>query len=261
MCGIAGYCLADKDINRSGDAAFSMLLDIEHRGRHATGTAYITEDNRLRLHKKAIAASDYVNSLGERLCDRAKTAILHTRWATQGDPKHRENNHPIHRGDIVLTHNGHINNDDSLFKRLNVPRRGQVDSEAVAALLAFTRDNYHPTEVLPAVRGTAALAWFTFKDGRDTLHLARVQSSPLIIAQTMSGSFLYASTHEAIMNAAHWIESDLEWDYVVPEGEYLRVIDGRLVECARFKHYERTSFGPVSQRALQSERYVTGQIA
>lgn len=241
MCGIAGYCLDPKHYSRVSvaDLAGQMLLDIEHRGAHATGAAWINPRTGKRVITKApIAASKFVPKAGANLGGGATTAILHTRYATQGSPKVEGNNHPIPRGKIVLTHNGHISNDKELFKQLGVPRVAQVDSEAVAALIAF--GNGKPWEILPEIYGTAALAWIHASDPR-TLHLARVNSSPLYLGQSSSGSLFYGSTMETIENAAIMADDDLDWTHEAAEGEYFRVRDGRITEYKTFKpqRYER----------------------
>lgn len=234
MCGIAGYCLNPKHYARTAthDLAGQMLYDIEHRGQHATGAAWINPQTGKRvISKAATSASKFVPKAGTRLCAGAPTAILHTRWATQGSPTNNSNNHPIPRGKIVLTHNGHISNDAELFKQLGVPRIAQVDSEAVAALVAFAAGK--PWEVLSEIYGTAALAWITQHDPR-SLHLARVNSSPLWIGQTDTGSLFYGSTKQTIENAAIMADCELDWIHEAAEGEYFKVKDGAITEYQTF---------------------------
>jgi len=136
----------------------------------------------------------------------------------------------------VLTHNGHISNDDQLFKQLKVARHGQVDSEAVAALIAFTSAPI--AEVLSRVQGTAALAWIEQGKG-NTLHLARVNSSPLWIGQTATGSLVYGSTEETIENASIMLDSPLDWSYAANEGEYFKVKNGKIVEHQNFEPFRQ----------------------
>lgn len=262
MCGIAGFCLNPQQHSaNASELASSLLLDIEHRGYHATGCAWVdSTERKFKLLKKNIPAHKFVETTGTKLVENATTAILHTRWATQGSPTNNDNNHPLTRGTIALTHNGHIGNDDELFKRLNVKRRAQVDSEAVTALLAFTHDNYHPTEVLGNIQGTAALAWFNFIGKRNELHLARVNSSPLWVGQTTQGSLLYASTQQAIRNGAWMLFDDLEFEWEMNEGEYMRAIDGKIVEYSKFKRHNPQSFVPASRHAVQRETQLRDKV-
>lgn len=233
MCGIAGYCLSKRDAMRAevAELAGQMLLDIEHRGTHATGAAWIGKNGKRSICKAAVAATPFIRS-AKNLCDNAPAAILHTRFATQGSTAIEGNNHPIPRGKIVVTHNGQVRNDDELFRRLRVPRCAQVDSEAIAALLAFGEGE--PWELLTQLEGTAAVAWLE-QGKRSTLHLARVNSSPLWLAQTKSGSFVYGSTKQTVENAAIMLDSDIDWLYEAQEGEYFRVEDGKVVEYQTFE--------------------------
>ena len=261
MCGIAGFCLNSGSLADPKELAGSLLTDIEHRGYHATGSAWIdVETKQFRLLKKDIRAKDFIKISGDTLCSNARTAILHTRWATQGTPKNNSNNHPLMRGEIALTHNGHITNDNELFKHLNVKRFGQVDSEAVSALIAFTAKNYHPTEVLGAIRGTAALAWINALEGADTLHLARVNSSPLWVGQTRSGSIVYASTLEAIRNGAWWAYDDLAWEHEFQEGEYMRVKSGVIQEYLAFDRRLNRTFATASWKDVAIEKAMREQL-
>ena len=249
MCGIAGFCLnpSERDCNRL-DLSEGLLFEIESRGRDATGAAWVDpRSKRTHVLKQATHAHAFTRSTGERLCRDADTAVMHTRYATQGSPKNRDNNHPVHRGNVVLTHNGHIANDRSLFKQLNISRKGQVDTEAAAALLAFGKAD-HPCDLLPQLRGTAALAWLNTGDPY-TLHLARVTSSPLWLAQTTGGSLIYASTQDAVLNGVLSAGLDYDWIHCADEGEYFRVRHGSVVEHRTFR--PQRDMGYLDWRAMR----------
>jgi glucosamine 6-phosphate synthetase-like amidotransferase/phosphosugar isomerase protein len=246
MCGIAGFSLSvtaqHVDANRLTRA---LLLGIEHRGRDATGVAWhgVTEADagEVWIHKHNVRASEFVGSLE---LDGARAAIGHTRFSTKGTPESPANNHPVEHDGIVLAHNGVIFNDDEVFAGLGSPERyGQVDSEAAAALIARAQDALGAPfyECLSLLEGSAALAWLKVNDEPGTLHLARVASSPLVVAQTRLGSLLYASTRQALLEAA--VKSGFRIHYIndIPEGSYLRVVNGRICEVRRFDKPERTA--------------------
>lgn len=157
----------------------------------------------------------------------ADTVILHTRWATQGSPENNDNNHPIVTGGVVGVHNGHLNNDDELFKWIGGERIGQVDSEAAFALL--DRGGMQPEDALDYLHGRAALAWLDKRSPRD-LHLARVSGSPLAIGQTRHGSLVFASTMSLLAAACRQAEVRLTWTQYVEEYTYLKVRRGVIGE-------------------------------
>jgi glucosamine 6-phosphate synthetase-like amidotransferase/phosphosugar isomerase protein len=233
MCGIAGFCLSKQQQNKSraNIVAKQMLRDIEHRGTHATGSAYIdTKSNGLVLTKKNVTASQFIKE--HAVCNSNTNAvILHTRYATQGAPTNNKNNHPIQRGNIVLTHNGHISNDSDLFKQCSTKRSGEVDSEAAAALIAFGTGTLK--QKLESIKGSAALAWIE-KNKPGILHLARVKSSPLWVGQSNDGSLFYGSTKQTVTNAVIDARVTMDWCYELKEGEYIKVKDGVIVEWLYF---------------------------
>lgn len=246
MCGIAGFCINKKDhLPRLSEIVDELLLQIEVRGRDSTGMAYV-RDARAFARKDAIPASKFVKGRVTQRVNGASLGILHTRYATQGSPKNRANNHPIIHGSIVGVHNGHINNDDEIFRELGVPRIGQVDSEAAFALI----DNEPDTlEALSQIRGGAALAWFNRDEGGSTLHLARVSSSPLAVGMTKGGSFFFASTMPMLERAMFTVGTELDWKMDVSEGTYMKVRNGRVESFDSF-----TPARPVALRAIGSAR-------
>lgn len=238
MCGIAGFCLDKKHAKRinTSDLSAQLLLDIEHRGTDATGIAFVsTKTGKRVLVKSPISATEFINKNLNR-CRYATTAITHTRYATQGSPTNSNNNHPISRGNITLTHNGHCTNDNELFKQLGCSRIGKVDSEAIVALIAYGKGSI--ISKLEMIEGNAALAWIDNKNP-NTLHLARVRTSPLWIGQSREGSVIYGSTKQTVTNGAIVAECELDWLYEMQEGEYFRIVDGVIVEKLSFTPMEK----------------------
>lgn len=241
MCGIAGFSLSPQANVNAKKLAKAMLLDIESRGQDATGFAYVDSTGALQVHKDDARATEFVK---RRLClDKAATSvIMHTRFATQGRPEVNANNHPIATGAIVGVHNGHVNNDDELFDEMTHvlgvnPRIAQVDSEAIFA--ALNHYECAPKGVLEAISGGAAIAWFNAKDEKKgTLHLARLNSSPLVLAETADGSLLFASTQSAVMAGANAALLVVEKIRHIAEGSYITVADGEFTAVESFKPYK-----------------------
>lgn len=227
MCGIAGFNLSKSEKSLDSRVlAGALLKQIEERGRHATGIAYLNGD-KFSVRKAPVPASKFLTRLIDMNPD-TTNAILHTRWATKGSPEVNANNHPIISGKIVGVHNGHLSNDDAVFDYLGSERRGQVDSEAAFALLSATK--YHPTQVLDSLEGRAALAWLDTRN-RESLFLARCCDSPLAIGQTRQGSLIFASTMKHLMIAAKKAGLAFSWADEVEEYTYLRVRNGVIHEC------------------------------
>lgn len=236
MCGIVGYSLAPETRVNARALLEALLVGIESRGPHATGVAWRDHKGQVWIHKDAWRAQEFAPEL-DRAVNEARTVIGHTRWATKGSPEVNDNNHPLQYEGVILTHNGIVDNEAALYDYVEAEPLAEVDSEAIAALLARAPSYFESeyTDVLPLIEGRASLAWIETVDARDQLHLARVQGSPLVIAQTRSGAFLYASTRTAIVNAAIIASMKVTWMQDVPEGVYLRIRNGRILDTLRFR--------------------------
>lgn len=247
MCGIAGFCLSKEDRVNAKRLARHMLLGIEPRGRDATGLAFrapTTGD--VSIHKNPIPAHKFV--MGDVPINRhARTAILHTRFATQGSVHENVNNHPIRTGGITGVHNGVIDNDYKLFADMDLVglRIGQVDSEAIFAALAYgftTNENGERrikgaesiADILKVIEGSAAIAWLDDEDSPDVLHLARLSSSPLFVAQSANASLFFGSSRDAVTVGMRSVGLESVWDMYMTEGQYIRVEGGVITEKQEF---------------------------
>ena len=183
MCGIVGYIGQKK--------AQSILLGglrrLEYRGYDSAGIATLDANGKKTLlrEKGKVAALD-------RLVTAKKNSdtigIGHTRWATHGAPSKR-NAHPHCVGDIMLVHNGIIENYADLKELLE--KRGykfqsDTDSEVLAGLIdASYQSKKHTTllnsvlDALQSVVGAYGIAVMTAQNPEEIV-VAR-KGSPLIL--------------------------------------------------------------------------------
>jgi len=116
-----------------------LLLFSEHRGPYATGAAWVKMDGTYRIEKAPLPARQfiqtacYADSLNE-ITDDITVLMGHTRWPTRGSIHNPTNNHPLWAAPILLTHNGVVAEVQRHFRRLQLPRTAEVDSELLLRL-------------------------------------------------------------------------------------------------------------------------------
>ncbi len=114
MCGIVGY-IGYRD-------AYPIILQglqrLEYRGYDSAGIALYDGKN-LKLSKTKGKVEDLKNRLESEISTDGSIGIGHTRWATHGVPNDI-NSHPhiSNSGNLVIIHNGIIENYDPLRKEL-----------------------------------------------------------------------------------------------------------------------------------------------
>lgn len=263
MCGIAGMSLAPGEKCYPTKVATAMLKAIAHRGPDATGAAWVAPNSMaVYFQKDAVPVHAFLPGFN---LEGARTCILHTRYATQGDKAFEQNNHPIIVPGMVGIHNGCLRNDDAIFSLLDgVERYGQVDSEAAFALLNANLPDMSVLDRLTLLEGSAALAWLHVDDeglSDRVLHLARVSSSPLWLGQTDKGSTLFASTKAAVQAGALAMGAQLPFLHEVAEGTYLRVRRGVIIEWSAIPMPKRAAAPAkapkVSSAKKAADRYLT----
>jgi glucosamine--fructose-6-phosphate aminotransferase (isomerizing) len=244
MCGIGAFQIVEQEVN-ARRLAQALLKGLTIRGRDASGIAW--HDNNIQetyIQKLNVAGTSFANMLDDEIGD---TAIIHTRYATQGDPKDMANNHPIDVSGLIGVHNGHISNDDELFRDVHrvstYRRKAEVDSEAAFAYIQhFTKQDKDLYQRLRDIKGGAALIWLNTRGPRKLLHATRLNSSPLFFGHTEKGTVVLASTKNILLDSAKEVGLKFEFIHEFAEGEYMRWESGRLIQQTTWPVRNASSF-------------------
>jgi len=114
MCGITGY-IGYRD-------AYPIIINglqrLEYRGYDSAGVV-LYDGNQINLSKTKGKVSDLVEKVRIEISKSGNLGIGHTRWATHGVPND-VNSHPhtSQSGNLVIVHNGIIENYDTIKKEL-----------------------------------------------------------------------------------------------------------------------------------------------
>ncbi len=113
MCGIAGYL----GFRKAYPIVINGLQRLEYRGYDSAGVVLV-DGHEMSLHKTKGKVSDLKKIMKQKNVE-GNLALGHTRWATHGIPND-ENSHPhlSNSGNLVIVHNGIIENYDTIKKEL-----------------------------------------------------------------------------------------------------------------------------------------------
>jgi glucosamine 6-phosphate synthetase-like amidotransferase/phosphosugar isomerase protein len=230
MCGIAGYSLARSSKLDRTLAAQALLAGIAERGADAVGYAHRAADARVTVHKQQSGASALLDQVS--IPQDASDVLVHVRDYTKGHPTIAANNHPIRHGSVVGIHNGIIVNDDELLAEHDCARVEPgmtVDSEAIFALAAHSRDD---PRALEALRGSMATAWLDEREP-SSLFLARGVGRPLWLGRGREGTF-FASTRLALEVVERFLNVRLH-KRELDEGTFVALEHGAIADKERFR--------------------------
>lgn len=241
MCGIVGY-IGDRQ-------AYPILINglkrLEYRGYDSAGIA-LALNGHVNVEKQVGKIAALEELVGETTPD-GSLGIAHTRWATHGEPN-KTNAHPHTdgSGNIVLAHNGIIENYDVLRQMLTEKGhtfRTETDTETIAHLIEeiYTSESMTFEEAFRAalleLEGAYGLALISsYEPGK--LFAAR-KGSPLVLG-IGDGEYFVASDASAII--AHTRDvvylEDGEFAVISNEGYVTKNIHNEVIE----KNVERVTF-------------------
>ena len=140
MCGIVGYI----GHREAYPIIINGLKRLEYRGYDSAGVA-LFDGKDIMLSKTKGKVADLELRIGKDISTHGTLGIGHTRWATHGVPND-VNSHPhcSNTGDLVIIHNGIIENYESLKKELL--KRGynfnsDTDTEVLVNLIEDVKKN------------------------------------------------------------------------------------------------------------------------
>lgn len=177
------------------------LKRLEYRGYDSAGISLQNGATIVTLKRAGKIAG--LEKVVKKRSPRGTIGMAHTRWATHGAPT-VDNAHPHEscRGDIVVVHNGIIENWGALRRKLESEGhvfRTETDTEVLAHLIEkYFEGNLEDAvrRALRKVEGTYGIVVMSSKD-RDKLVAARL-GSPLVLG-IANGDYFIASDVSAIV--------------------------------------------------------------
>lgn len=163
------------------------LKRMEYRGYDSAGVA-VRDAQYDFVRRRAIGKISALNNVIADAPIQGGMGIGHIRWATHGEPS-EENAHPHSSQDVMVIHNGIIENWQTLKSELenkNYTFSSQTDTEVIAYLIQSYLDlGLSPLEAfreaIKRLSGAYAIA-VMMKQSPETLYIARL-GSPLLIGE------------------------------------------------------------------------------
>ena len=241
MCGIVGYVGHNENVLH---VLIDGLKKLEYRGYDSAGLAYVK--NKKVIVKKEIGR---VSNL-EKVIDysiKINIGIAHTRWATHGKVT-KTNSHPHVQGDIVLVHNGIIENYLELKEDLKLKGYkfiSQTDTEVLAAFIDYYMKQ-NKEDIFKIIKekiiGSYAII-FINKEEPEKLYVTK-KDSPLLIGKEEDG-FKIASDIVALNSNKYYLLDNYDYAIITKNNikfnkeKELLSNDNKISDTSlgNFKHY------------------------
>ncbi len=253
MCGIVGYVGSRRVV----PILLEGLRRLEYRGYDSAGLVYHHEGE-LKRFRAAGKLSNLEEVVDEHIGVASNTGIGHTRWATHGAPT-RDNAHPHTdcSGELVVVHNGIIENYGSLKERL-VAKGHTFSSETDTEVLAHLIEDCLEGDLVAAVRKALSMVEGSYGLGvlwarEPELLVAARNHSPLVMGVGQGASYIASDIPALLPYTREVIFLDDQEMAVLRKGSYtitsvdndqpldkeINTIDwnASMAEKAGFKHF------------------------
>ena len=202
----------------------------EVRGTDAAGIAYHSR-GQLHIYKRPQPA----HAMHWRLPGDAWVVMGHTRMTTQGSEKRNYNNHPFlgqtKEGAFALAHNGVIQNDRSLRKKLRLPKT-RIETDSYVAVQLLEREEALNFDSLRRMAEQLEGSYtFTLLGSKEELYFIKGDNPMCLYHYPKERVYLYASAREILCRALRYLRLPWGTPASIPLecGEILRIgTEGRM---------------------------------
>ena len=260
MCGIVGYV----GPREATPIIVEGLKRLEYRGYDSAGLAVI-QDGRIEVRRDVGKLTNLEKVLAESPVH-GNIGIGHTRWATHGAPCPR-NAHPHVdcRGEVVIIHNGIVENFLSLRKELTGEGHrftSETDTETIVHLvekyLAESSDLEEAVRrALKRIKGAHAVVVMSSREP-DRLVAARLGNAGGVVVGFGEGEMFVASDMPAILEHTREMVflEDRQMAVVTREGAEFTTLDGQPV----VKEVYTVPWDPVSAAKGEYKHFMQKEI-
>ena len=259
MCGIVGYV----GERRADRVLLDGLRKLEYRGYDSAGIATFV-DGDIEIRRAVGKLDNLEKSLGEEGLG-GSTGIGHTRWATHGRPS-EQNAHPHRSGDIVLIHNGIIENYVELREELTADGYkiiSETDTEVISHLIHRELGRSEngsglfgaTRSALSQLIGSYAMVVMS---GREPGVLVTAKNSTPVVLGVGDGESFIASDIPALL--------DYTRDVLFMEDGEIARLDGNSIELTTFageavnREPRRVSWDPVTAQKGGYKHFLLKEI-
>jgi len=230
MCGIVGYT----GKKEASNILIDTLKKLEYRGYDSAGIA-LWNNGKINIARIKGKVNDLKKEITGNSNLKGTMGLAHTRWATHGAPSER-NAHPHRAADVVVVHNGIIENYLELKEKLK--KKGHrflsdTDTEVIPHLIVnHIREgsNFINSVIatLKELKGSYALGIIREKE---RVMIAAKKESPLIIGIADSEYFIASDIPALLDKTNRFIFLEDDDVAVMQDGKFtIFNIDGKKIE-------------------------------
>jgi glucosamine--fructose-6-phosphate aminotransferase (isomerizing) len=225
MCGIVGY-IGDRE---AAPLILESLKKLEYRGYDSAGIAALN-DGQVAIRRCEGKLKNLEQILLQKPL-RGKVGIGHTRWATHGKPS-ETNAHPHRAGDVVVVHNGIIENYLELKERLlksGASFESETDTEIAAHLVQdkIQRGADFLTAVQKSLKEICGSYALVFLNQRNPERLIVAKNSTPIVLGWGDGETFVASDIPALLDYTRKVTFLEDGEVAEVRAGGFRILDGR----------------------------------